>query len=189
MSESLADRAARFHRRAVDLLPKGNAWARLASDLRDLLGALVYEFARVEESTDTFYAEMDPSITDALMPEWESFLGLPDACGSPLTVQGQRAALVARLTGGGTNTEAALAAAIVAFDSNTVLTSVTHPTQFEVGTDGGGAGQPIGADEWANVVTLTITTSNPSLDWAGLECVLDGIKRAHGLYLYEYVLV
>jgi hypothetical protein len=69
------------------------------------------------------------------------------------------------------------------------LTAITHPTQFEVGTGGGSAGMPVGSDAWANVITLTITTSNPTLDQAGLECVLNGIKRAHGAYIFNHVFV
>lgn len=190
MAESLADRAARFQQRALDLLPRGIAWARAeGSSLRDFLGGLVYEFARVEEAADTFHSEMDPRQTTALLSEWETMLGLPDDCGSPTTTAGRRGAIVARLTGGGTNTLAALQAAASAFDADTTVVSITHPTQFEVGTDGGGAGQPVGADEWAHTVTLNIETSNPSLDEAGLECVLNSIKRAHGLYLYTYTVV
>ena len=183
-------RIARWKALAVNLLPRGLAWARaLGSNLTDLLGAAICEFARVEEMADIFYAEMNPSQAVMLLPEWERAFSLPDECGSPTTTQGRQASVVARLTGGGTTTADALAVAISAFDSDTELTAITHPTQFEVGTDGGGAGQPVGADEWANVITLTITTSNPALDEAGLECVLNGIKRGHGHYLFEHVFV
>lgn len=187
MAESTADRAARFHQAAMNLLPRGVAWARtVGSGLSDSISALVYEFARVEEAADTYRTEMDPTQATALLPEWEAVLGLPDACGAPATTAGRRGAVVSRLTGGGTNSIEALTAAVVAFDAETALHAITHPTQFEVGTDDGGAGQPVGGDEWAHTVTLRITTYADDLDEAGLECVLNGIKRAHGNYLFEY---
>jgi uncharacterized protein YmfQ (DUF2313 family) len=190
MPESLADRAARFHGLAVNLLPRGAAWARLAgSSMSNNLSALVYEFARVEESADTYRTEMDPTRANALLPEWETLLGLPDECGAPATLEGRRAALASVLSGGGTNNLPALSAAVTAFDVTTSITDVIHPTQFEVGTDGGGAGQPVGADEWAHTVILEITTSNATLDTAGLECVLNRIKRAHTHYIYQHVLI
>lgn len=187
MAESLSDRAARFHQLAINLLPRGIAWARVAgSSLSDNLSALVYEFARVEEAADTYRTEMDPREATALLPEWETVLGLPDDCGSPTTTAGRRGAIVARLTGGGTNNLEALASAVETFDTETALHAITHPTQFEVGTDDGGAGQPVGGDEWAHTVTLQIVTYADDLDVDGLECVLNGIKRAHGHYIFEY---
>lgn len=181
---------ARFLALAVNLLPRGSAWARtVGSALMGSLTALICEFARVEEAADDYRREMDPTQTVQLLPEWERALRLPDACGSPATDEGRRGAIVARLTGGGTNNHAALEAAVRGFDSLSELTSVAHPTQFEVGTDGGGAGQPVGSDEWAHVVELTITTSNPDLDEAGLECVLNGVRRGHGVYHFTYVYI
>lgn len=150
------------------------------------MSAFLYEYARVEESADTFLTEMDPTQTSALLAEWESALGLPDDCGTPTTTDGRRAAIIARLTGGGTNTYAEIEAAVNRFDSQTTLVSIETYTQFEVGTDGGGAGQPVGADEWAHTFLVTTETTNLALDTAGLECLINQYKRAHTHYLYEH---
>ena len=190
MAETLAQRYARFGASAVDLLATGPAWARTqGAHLSDFVTALVREFARVEEAADAYRIEMDPSQTLALMPEWERALSLPGPCGRRGGLDAQRAAIIGRLSGGGTNDFVALQRLVAAFDSTTTLVSISHPTQFEVGTDGGGAGQPIGADAWANVITLHIETANGALDVAGLECVVNGLRRAHGYYLYDYTMV
>lgn len=187
MAETLSQRAERFKRLGLSLLPRGIPWARHASSaMSSVMGAFLYEYARVEEAADTFLTEMDPTATSALLDEWEAALSLPDDCGTPTTTAGRRAAIITRLTGGGTNTEQSLIDAAELFDSQTTIAGVETPTQFEVGTDGGGAGQPVGADGWANVKTLVIVTGNASLDTTSLECILDGLKRAHGWYLYEY---
>lgn len=188
MSETLQQRYDRWKARAVALLPRGLAWPRIdGASLPDVVGAASAEFARVEASTDVYRTEMDPSQTSALLPEWERALGLPDACGLPSTDDGRRGAVVARLTGGGTNNRAALEAAVLAFAADTTLADVTWHSQFEMGTDGATMGSPIGSDPWAAAVTLTITTTNGSLDTAGLECVLNGLRRAHAIFLFEHV--
>lgn len=172
------------------MLPKGRAWARHAgASILELLAGTLYEFARVEERSDEFSTEMDPTQTSALLPEWESALGLPGECTAPTTEGGRRAAIVTRLTDSGTNTEAAISAAVAAFDSGTSVDAFVRDTQFEVGSDGGGAGQPVGADEWAHTVTILIDTTNLTLDTVALECIVDEIKRAHGHYIYTYNVV
>lgn len=187
MAESLSDRAARFAARARGMLPKGRAWARhTGAELLDVLTATTYELARVEARSDEFRTEMDPEQTSALLGEWESALGLPGECTAPSTTEGRRAAIIARLTDSGTNTEQALRDAVNNFDSLTSIASIDTPTQFEVGTDGGGAGQPVGADEWAHTKVIQLVSANGSLDTTALECILDGLKRAHGHYIYEY---
>ena len=188
MSETLSQRYERFAARAVDLLAVGDAWPRFVDAyMPRFVGALVREFARVEESADTYRTEMDPSQTTALLPEWESALSLPEDCGAQVTTPGRRAAIIARLTGGGTNTLLALQAATAAFDADTALTSVSRESLFEMAT--GAMGDPVSGDEWAHTVTLHIETTNASLDEDGLECVLNGIRRAHGFYLFEHTLI
>jgi uncharacterized protein YmfQ (DUF2313 family) len=187
VSETLQQRYDRWKARAISLLPVGDAWPRTDdASLPDVVGAASAEFARVEASTDVFRTEMDPAQTDALLPEWERALSLPDACGSPTTDDGRRGAIVARLTGGGTNNRAAIEAAIAAFDPDTVLVDVIWQTQFEMNTDGACMGCPIGSDPWAAAVTLAIETTNVSLDTAGLECVLNGLRRGHAIFLFEH---
>lgn len=186
MAESLSDRAARFAARARGMLPKGRAWARhTGAELLDVLTATTYELARVEARSDEFRTEMDPAQTSALLSEWESALGLPDECGTPTTTEARRAAILARLTDSGTNTVSALETALANFDSGATL-EIGTPTQFEVGTDGGAAGRPVGGDEWAHTKILRITTS-ATVDRDEIECVLNNIKRAHGHYIYEYM--
>lgn len=180
------DRLARWKATAISLLPTGDAWPRANAELPELVGAASVEFARVEASADTFRAEMDPTQTQALLPEWERALSLPDACGSPATDDGRRGAIVARLAGGGTNKRAAIEAAIAAFDPDTSLVDVIWYSQFEMNTDGATMGSPIGSDPWAAALMLVIETTNPALDTAGLECVLNGMRRGHAIFLFQH---
>lgn len=187
MAETLQQRYDRWKARAIALLPKGDAWARIdGAATADVIGAASAEFARVEASVDTFRTEMDPTQTSALLPEWERALSLPDTCGAPTTEAGRRGAVVARLTGGGTNNLAAIEAAIQAFDSDTELADVVWGTQFQVGTSGATMGSPIGSDPWAQTLTLVIETTNATLDTAGLECVLNNMRRGHALFLFQH---
>ena len=185
MAETLSQRAARFQRLGLALLPPGIAWARYAgSAMASVMGAFLYEYARVEESADTFLTEMDPTQTTALLSEWETALGLPDDCGTPTTTAGRRAAIVARVAGGGTNTYAEIEAAVTRFDAQSTLVSITGYTPFAAGV--GVAGGALYGDEYAATFLVTISTANASLDQSGLECLIDQYKRAHTHYLYAY---
>jgi hypothetical protein len=55
-----------------------------------------------------------------------------------------------------------------------------------MGTDGGTMGSPIGSDPWAATATLAIETTDEALDEAGLECVLNGMRRGHAFFIFSY---
>jgi len=81
-------------------MPRGRAWPRAATSLLRRLGlAFGHEFSRVHEVAEQLLAESHPATTAELLPDWETFAGLPDPC-NPL-VQSRRErlqALKARLT-------------------------------------------------------------------------------------------
>lgn len=86
------------------LLPPGRLWDSLRDDplMQGLLLGLGDEFARVEAGADELLEECDPRTTIQLLPDWETFAGLPDKCaGSATTFQERHDALQQRITSQG----------------------------------------------------------------------------------------
>ncbi|MBP2840430.1 putative phage tail protein [Pseudomonas sp. PNP] len=66
------------------LLPPGPAFdPELQPDWAQMLASLAPELARVDEALDGLQREMNPATVVALLPDWENYLGLPDACVVP----------------------------------------------------------------------------------------------------------
>jgi len=80
------------------LLPRGLAWDQV-KDTSDILKALAGEFCRVEERAgDLLNKEMDPSLTEELLTDWETMLGIPDECTpDDLTIGERRVQIVQKL--------------------------------------------------------------------------------------------
>lgn len=84
------------------LLPPGVAWTREpGTELYELCLALSYEFARVKKRGKQLLEELDPRTTLEMLEDWERVYGLPDACVTPTTIAGRRAALLAKFIGFG----------------------------------------------------------------------------------------
>ncbi len=84
------------------LLPPGRLWDALRESgglFDDLLAALADEFQRVDQRVDDLLDETDPRATVEMLPDWESWAGLPDFCTGGLdTLQERHEALVQKLT-------------------------------------------------------------------------------------------
>lgn len=82
-------------------LPSGAAWPRaLGTVLSSLLESFAYGMAQMDLRLQELLAEINPSTSLSLLPEWEAFVALPDECcnltaGSPEERQRQ---VVSRLT-------------------------------------------------------------------------------------------
>ncbi len=85
------------------LLPRGRVWPRdVASILSKTLTGLVPVYARTDAAACALVGDAYPATTVALLPEWESSLGLPDPCaGQYATIPQRQAAVVAKLAGRG----------------------------------------------------------------------------------------
>lgn len=81
------------------LLPRGKAWPRAVSKtLHKLIVGIAPEFERVEGRSEDLLAEMDPRSMTELLPDWETFAGLPELCAPPpTTLADRRAALTAKI--------------------------------------------------------------------------------------------
>ncbi len=67
------------------LLPPGRAFTREpGSVLAKLLEACAAMFKGRQDTLDALAVEADPRLALTMLPEWESLLGLPDACYTPL---------------------------------------------------------------------------------------------------------
>ena len=86
----------------ASLAPRGMALPLdETSTWQRLLGALAEELARVDARGDDLLREADPRSALEMLSDWERVCGLPDECTGDVatTLQERRAAVVARLTG------------------------------------------------------------------------------------------
>lgn len=85
------------------LLPEGLAWdSKNTPDsfYYRFLAGLAEEPTRVDEFLAEYLAELDPTQTEALLPEWEEYKGLPERCTGPLpTLEQRRLAVLTKLRG------------------------------------------------------------------------------------------
>ena len=69
------------------LLPRGAAWTReRTATLTSLLDALAADLARIDADAADLLAEINPSTTLDMLPDWERVVGLPDDCSPAETV-------------------------------------------------------------------------------------------------------
>lgn len=86
----------RFAAVVSDLLPFGLAWDREDPVLQEIIRAESRELSRADIRGRDLTRELDPSRTFELLVDWEEAYGLPE-CAQPDTIEGRRAALVAKL--------------------------------------------------------------------------------------------
>jgi len=87
-----------------ELLPRGPAFdPELQPDVAQLLSSLAPELARVDQALDALQLEVNPATVNALLTDWEDYLGLPDACTVPgsQTLEQRRQAVLDKLTASG----------------------------------------------------------------------------------------
>lgn len=90
------------------LLPPGPAWDfERIPELGVVLTGVAQEFARIDARAAALLAEMDPNTVTELVPDWETVMGLPDAClGASPTFEDRRTAVRRRLVAVGSQTAA-----------------------------------------------------------------------------------
>ncbi len=178
------DLISRYREMMKRLLPFGKAWTRDAlSTVHQLLDGLSVEFARIHERAEDLLAEMEPSGTVELLPEWESAWGLPNQCTGALSTLDERwAALLAKMIHVGQQTPgffvrvAATLGYTITIDEHVdgnpyvwriVSTIATNPIYARAGT--ARAGDPIRT-------------------WGGgmLECAMRALNPAHLEVLFSY---
>ncbi len=181
-----------------NLLPRGPVWSREpGSNMAALMGALAPTYQRSGSVAAALIADIFPSTTSNLMPEWEETLGLPDPCSpaNPSTEQ-RRAAILAKFIGAGgqsTSYYIAVAAAL----GYTI--TITQYKPFRLGWNN--IGDPLMGPGWESVWDVnapTITASRFTLGRSALgdpfwtigntelECRIRAIAPAHTLVRFKY---
>lgn len=178
------------------LLPPGKAWTREPdADLTKLLRGLAEEFARVDRRAEDLIEEADPRTCYELLPDWEEFASLPDAChGQAVSIEERRAALVARLTARGGQSRPffiALAAALG------YQIGITEYSPFQAGSTAGDrltngdwvfAWQVDAAESTVRSFVAGSAAGEPLASWGNelLECAINKLKPAHTHVLFAY---
>ena len=172
----------------LQLLPPGPAWSRdPTAPLGLLLHALSEELARVEERLHDLVDESDPRTTSELLDDWERAWGLPDPCGATPTTEAERqAALTARVisTGGQNPAYIIEVAAALGYTATIVEYDPFIAGDESVSSKTGDKVYSFGYD-----FTFTVDVSAEAADavsHALFECMINRIKPAHTLALFDY---
>lgn len=86
------------------LFPPGPAFdPELQPDVAQLIDGSAPELARVDAAAAQLSLEQNPATVTWLLPDWEAYLGLPDACTVPgsQTIEERRQAVINKLTATG----------------------------------------------------------------------------------------
>jgi len=155
------------------------------------------ELSRADGRAADLLRELDPRTTVELLTDWETALGLPDACvPAGQTIQQRRSAVVAKYTSlGGQSRQfyIDLAAAL----GYTITITEFRPFRAGISV----AGDPLTNGDWifawqVNAPETTIfefragqsTAGEPLRNWGNdeLECAISAVKPAHTEVLFAY---
>ncbi|MFZ6690220.1 YmfQ family protein [Undibacterium sp. SXout20W] len=180
------------------LLPRGRVWPRDPASIQtQVLSGLTPVYARQNLRSNQLLADVLPSTTLELLPEWEMTLGLPDPCaGVAPTIQARQAQVLARFTGVGGQSVAYMKAFATNLGYNVTI------TQFAPARAGGlAAGLPVCGDAFAHAWQVSahvfslfsfLAGSSCAGDPLGmfdnkvLECELREIAPAHTTVFFTY---
>jgi len=195
MSHSAEDYAAQL----AALLPVGDLWDWLREDplMVDLLGALAEEFARCDGRIEQLIDESDPRTTLELLPEWESFAGLPDACSDlGATVAQRQEALRSVLTAyGGQSRQYFIdlasqlgfpSASITEYDPHTVDMTVDAPIYGADWRFAWKLSAPTPAVSQFTVDSTVDESLGEQSPTTRLECTVNRYKPAHTTAIFAY---
>jgi uncharacterized protein YmfQ (DUF2313 family) len=88
-------------RQLVSTLPDGRVWhAKTAAgtNMHALVSACAAEFRQIQIQIETLAREFDVNLTDQLLPDWETSVGLPEECtGQLAALADRRKAVILRL--------------------------------------------------------------------------------------------
>jgi uncharacterized protein YmfQ (DUF2313 family) len=182
----------------ANLLPRGPAWTRdPGSNLMALMGALAPTYERSGAAAAMLVSDIFPATTEALIPEWEETLGLPDPCSAsdPSTEQRQ-AAILAKFIGAGGQSVPYLTSVAAALGYAITITEFT-PFMLGVATFGAPLIGPGWESVWqVNAPTVTVSYFHFGESVFGdpfwtvgnseLQCRLQAIAPAHTLLIFKY---
>ncbi|MGF6790154.1 YmfQ family protein [Paraburkholderia sp. 35.1] len=183
------------------LLPRGRVWTREDSGTQAaVLDALANTPATVDRDALTLIAGSFPATADALLPEWNASLALPDPCFGPFDSDDEnRLQIVARLIGtGGQSIDYFRALAATLGYTITITEFAVHHVMRTVTA-------PLADTDWAHgwlvdVIsappprwnTVADTVDNPLSDWGTsptltmIECLLRRYAPAQSVVAFSH---
>lgn len=88
-------------RQLASTLPEGRAWQAknlAGTNMHALVSACAAEFRQIQIQIETLAREFDVNLTDQLLPDWETSVGLPEECmGQMASLADRRKAVILRL--------------------------------------------------------------------------------------------
>jgi uncharacterized protein YmfQ (DUF2313 family) len=168
---ALADYAAVLRR----LLPRGRVWSEDPGSVQGaVITGLAGGFERSDAAAVALLVDVFPATTDALLPEWEASLGLPDPCAGPeATAPQRRAQVVARLVAGG----GLSASRYITFAAELGFTiEIETYAPFRVGVNR--VTQRLFSRAWAHAWGVRVLANTSGLSSAVLLCELEAIRPA-----------
>lgn len=177
-------------------MPRGRAWPRdPEAYLPKYVSGFAQRLADLELSADELLLEMRPETTVQLLPEWETYLGLPECESTSQSFDRRRAAVVEKYhrKGGLQTWQIELIAAALGFTVTVteqwphhVLRDVNYPiypasTRFVLRVDVYGI-----PEERFTVLDNVLTPLRGNAPLV-LECVLNRLKLAGFYYDFNYI--
>jgi len=163
-----------YARAAAALLPRGRIWHGEPGTVQgDTLEAICLSFERSDAAAMQLLGESLPGEALALLPEWETSLGLPDPCvGADATTTQRQGQVRARFVGGGGQSRSRYIefSADLGFD---IAISVYSPF-----TIGGAVGRPLASEAWRFAWGVTVLANHGGLTSSVLRCELEAVKPA-----------
>lgn len=185
MTEPSESLVGRYRDALLRLLPPGPAITKaIASNVYKLMEGIGVEPARVHQRVLDLLREAIPTTADELLGEWEALVGLPDACAPATTLAERRALVGARLVGLGGHAPGDYEAVAEALLGDTLVS--IEGEHFLPFTCVSTCTDALYQDEWANVVRWNVTRTVDE-EFPRLECEFNRRKRAHALFLYEWL--
>jgi len=175
--------SADFTSALLSLLPRGRAWPKeLTSVQAQSVSCFAPTFQRISGSAVGMLDDTFPATTVNFLSEWESTLGLPDACaGVAPTVDARRRQVVARFTNsGGQSIEHFTAYA----QGLGYAITITQHAPFRMGQST--TGQPLGNNDWFFAWTVNAPLSSGAYGNKVLECELREAMPGHTVLNFNY---
>ena len=191
-------RAADYLSAMQSLFPRGKVWPRDSDAVQtQVLSGLTPTYERSDQASIQLLQDAFPATALAMLPEWESALGLPDPCaGAAPTLLTRRAQVVSRLASVGGQSIAYM----IAFAARLGYTiSITQFIPARAGILR--AGKPCCGNAWAHAWQVNaplntihgflagISAAGEPLSSSGnaiLQCELQEVAPAHTTVIFSY---
>lgn len=182
--------SAAYARALKKLLPPGRIW-RLVTEatLSKLFHGVGDELARVEQRGRDWVEETDPRTATETLDDWERVLALPDEdiLAIPATDAERRTAIVQKLLRTGGQSPAYYESVALAAGWTVTVVEDYGATVARCGT--AECPDPMNSPQWAFVWRVEVNPGPAAgaLSSAELERVLNRVKPAHTLVVFEYL--